>query len=79
MANNNGMAHIQLTVSADPGIDRETDRSVPFYAAQEDGFAPGTYSVLFEDPDGIRVEANLVSGKGHLEPGVSLPAFERPM
>ncbi len=33
---------------------------------QEDGFAPGYYSVLFEDPDGIRIEANHVPGKGHL-------------
>lgn len=34
----------------------------------EDGshFAPGYYSVLFEDPDGIRVEVNHVPGKGHL-------------
>ncbi len=30
-------------------------------------FAPGYYSVLFEDPDGIRIEANFVPGKGHLE------------
>jgi catechol 2,3-dioxygenase-like lactoylglutathione lyase family enzyme len=28
-------------------------------------FAPGYYSVLFEDPDGIRVEFNHVPGKGH--------------
>jgi len=35
----------------------------------EDGeFAPGYYSVLFEDPDGIRVEVNHVPGKGHLGP-----------
>ena len=34
---------------------------------QEDGFAPGYYSVVFEDPDGIRVEVNFVPGKGHLE------------
>jgi len=35
--------------------------------APEDGsqFAPGYYSVLFEDPDGIRVEVNHVPGKGH--------------
>jgi len=33
------------------------------------GFAPGYYSVLFEDPDGIRVEVNHVPGKGHLGPG----------
>jgi catechol 2,3-dioxygenase-like lactoylglutathione lyase family enzyme len=32
-------------------------------------FAPGYYSVLFEDPDGIRVEANFVPGKGHLGEG----------
>jgi len=33
----------------------------------EDGshFAPGYYSVLFEDPDGIRVEFNHVPGRGH--------------
>jgi catechol 2,3-dioxygenase-like lactoylglutathione lyase family enzyme len=30
-------------------------------------WAPGYYSVLFEDPDGIRIEANFVPGKGHLE------------
>jgi catechol 2,3-dioxygenase-like lactoylglutathione lyase family enzyme len=33
---------------------------------REDGFAPGYYSVLFEDPDGIRIEVNHVPGKGHL-------------
>jgi len=33
----------------------------------EDGgeFAPGYYSVLFEDPDGIRIEINHIPGKGH--------------
>jgi catechol 2,3-dioxygenase-like lactoylglutathione lyase family enzyme len=35
-------------------------------APREDGWAPGYYSVLFEDPDGIRIEANFVPGKGHL-------------
>ena len=36
----------------------------------EDGaFAPGYYSILFEDPDGIRVEVNFVPGKGHLGKG----------
>ena len=30
-----------------------------------DQFAPGYYSLLFEDPDGIRVEVNFVPGKGH--------------
>lgn len=36
---------------------------------EEGGFAPGYYSLLFEDPDGIRVEVNHVPGKGHLGPG----------
>ena len=36
-------------------------------APQLDAWAPGYYSVLFEDPDGIRIEANFVPGKGHLE------------
>lgn len=35
-------------------------------APREDNWAPGYYSVLFEDPDGIRIEANFVPGKGHL-------------
>lgn len=37
----------------------------------EDGsnFAPGYYSILFEDPDGIRVEVNHVPGKGHFGEG----------
>ena len=43
-------------------------------------FAPGYYSVLFEDPDGIRIEINHIPGKGHfgeqgrLGPGGAGPA-----
>jgi catechol 2,3-dioxygenase-like lactoylglutathione lyase family enzyme len=33
---------------------------------REDHWAPGYYSVLFEDPEGIRLEANFVPGKGLL-------------
>ena len=43
----------------------------------EDGhWAPGYYSVLFEDPDGIRLEVNHVPGRGLLAepPGGSKPA-----
>ena len=36
------------------------------HAPREDAWAPGYYSVLFEDPDGIRLEANFVPGKGLL-------------
>jgi len=34
---------------------------------RDDNWAPGYYSVLFEDPDGMRIEANFVPGKGQLE------------
>lgn len=33
-------------------------------------WAPGYYYVLFEDPDGIRVEINHVPGAGILAPGI---------
>jgi len=36
---------------------------------EEGGWVPGYYSVLFEDPDGIRLEVNHVPGKGIFEPG----------
>jgi len=51
---------------------------------EEGGFAPGYYSILFEDPDGIRVEVNHVPGKGHfgsggrLGPGGAGPASQYP-
>jgi catechol 2,3-dioxygenase-like lactoylglutathione lyase family enzyme len=35
---------------------------------EEGPWAPGYYSVLFEDPDGIRLEMNHVPGKGLLGP-----------
>ncbi len=34
---------------------------------EEAEWAPGYYSLLFEDPDGIRLEINHVPGKGLLE------------
>jgi catechol 2,3-dioxygenase-like lactoylglutathione lyase family enzyme len=34
---------------------------------EEAEWAPGYYSVLFEDPDGIRLEMNYVPGKGLLK------------
>lgn len=36
------------------------------HGPQRDEWAPGYYSVLFEDPDGIRLEVNFVPGKGLL-------------
>lgn len=37
------------------------------HAPEEAMWAPGYYSVLFEDPDGIRLEINFVPGKGLLK------------
>jgi catechol 2,3-dioxygenase-like lactoylglutathione lyase family enzyme len=51
--------------------DFVTARGATIVHPPEDGqWAPGYYSVLFEDPDGIRLEANFVPGRGLLEPGV---------
>jgi catechol 2,3-dioxygenase-like lactoylglutathione lyase family enzyme len=45
--------------------------------APEDGpWAPGYYSVLFEDPEGIRLEVNFVPGKGLFEDLTKLPLAE---
>ena len=38
------------------------------HGPQEDAWAPGYYSVLFEDPDGVRLELNHVPGSGLLPP-----------
>ncbi len=50
-------------------VSRELDPNI--IHGPEDGseFAPGYYSILFEDPDGIRVEVNHVPGKGHFGEG----------
>jgi len=36
------------------------------HGPKEDFYAPGYYSVLFEDPDGVRLEINHIPGKGLL-------------
>jgi catechol 2,3-dioxygenase-like lactoylglutathione lyase family enzyme len=40
------------------------------HAPKEGPWVPGYYSVLFEDPDGIRLEVNHVPGKGVFDEGV---------
>jgi catechol 2,3-dioxygenase-like lactoylglutathione lyase family enzyme len=39
------------------------------HAPEEAPWAPGYYSVLFEDPDGVRLEINHVPGKGLFDAG----------
>lgn len=36
------------------------------HGPQDDQYAPGYYSILFEDPDGVRLEINHVPGRGLL-------------
>jgi len=43
------------------------------HGEQEDEWAPGYYSVLFEDPCGTRLEANYVPGKGNLDHSIDVP------
>lgn len=40
---------------------------------EEGPWAPGYYSILFEDPDGMRLELNHVPGKGHLDAPIDTP------
>ena len=47
------------------GFVNETLAAKIIHGPEESDFAPGYYSILFEDPDGIRVEFNHVPGKGH--------------
>ncbi len=49
-------------------VVEELDARVVHPPEEESSFAPGYYSLLFEDPDGIRVEVNHVPGRGHLGP-----------
>ena len=50
-------------------VTGELDAKIIHGPEPGDRFAPGYYSVLFEDPDGLRVEFNHVPGAGHLGPG----------
>ena len=77
-----GLHHLCLRARSREDIDllhellREMKATV-VHAPQDGTWAPGYYSVLFEDPDGIRLEANFVPGAGVLEPGVTFNPSER--
>lgn len=66
-----GLHHFCFRARSRDDIDRLykvlKDMNATIVHPPEDGpWAPGYYSVLFEDPDGIRLEANFVPGKGNL-------------
>lgn len=67
-----GLHHFCFRLRSREDIDRLyevlQDMGARIVHPPEDGpWAPGYYSVLFEDPDGIRLEANFVPGKGNLD------------
>jgi catechol 2,3-dioxygenase-like lactoylglutathione lyase family enzyme len=69
-----GLHHLCFRARAREDVDAvhdfvvaELDATV-VHAPEEGAFAPGYYSVLFEDPDGIRIEFNHVPGRGHFGP-----------
>lgn len=67
-----GLHHFCFRLRSREDIDTLHGALVKFGAkvvrAPEDGdWAPGYYSLLFEDPDGIRIEANFVPGRGNLD------------
>lgn len=61
-------ADVDAVAAAVPGLG-----GTIVHPPQEDDWAPGYYSVLFEDPGGTRLEVNFVPGKGHLADDVSRP------
>ena len=73
-----GLHHLCLRAYTPEDVDRVHDFVVELggkvvHAPQQDDWAAGYYSVLFEDPGGTRLEVNHVPGRGNLETSVELP------
>lgn len=67
-----GLHHICLRAKSREDVDSIFQTALELKAniirePVEADWAPGYYSALFADPDGIRIEVNFVPGKGHLE------------
>ncbi len=78
-----GLHHLCFRARSREDIDRLHEflvqQQVPVVHAPEEGpWAPGYWSVLFEDPEGIRLEVNFVRGKGLFDDLSSLPLTEFP-
>ena len=67
-----GLHHVCFSARAREDVDavhafaREIGARI-VHPPEEGSWAPGYYSVLFEDPDGVRLEVNFVPGRGLLE------------
>ncbi len=69
-----GLHHICFRARSREDVDEAHEflksiGAVIVHGPQDDDYAPGYYSVLFEDPDGVRLEINFVPGQGLLTPG----------
>ena len=77
-----GLHHACFRMRDRDAVDRLyaflTDRHdiVFVHGPQEEPWAPGYYSILLEDPDGIRIEFNHVPGVGLLEAGGEIGGAE---
>ena len=76
-----GLHHICLRARTREDVDATAELAASLGAnivrgPTEGAWAPGYYYVLFEDPDGIRLEVNHVPGKGLLKEGESFGAGE---
>ena len=70
-----GLHHLCLRARSREDVDRSAALLKEMNATivrgpQEGTWAPGYYYVLFEDPDGIRLEVNFVPGAGVLADGI---------
>jgi catechol 2,3-dioxygenase-like lactoylglutathione lyase family enzyme len=73
-----GLHHVCFRARSRDDVDRVFELlqrlgATIVYPPREGPWAPGYYSVAFEDPDGIRLEVNHVPGKGNLDPAIQLP------
>jgi catechol 2,3-dioxygenase-like lactoylglutathione lyase family enzyme len=76
-----GLHHVCFRCRSREDVDKayaflRTQPVTIVHGPEEGPWAPEYYSVLFEDPAGIRVELNHVPGKGLLAEGASFEAAE---
>ncbi len=80
-----GLHHICLRARSREDVDKAGAKAAELGAGIVRGpvdgpWAPGYYYVLFEDPDGIRLEVNFVPGQGLLKEGARLdPSVDYPV
>ena len=73
-----GLHHLCLRARSEADVDAVAAHVAQIggrilHPPQHDAWAPGYYSVLFEDPCGTRLEVNHVPGKGHLASDARTP------